>query len=448
MSKKYLIKNAGIVNESKIAKGNVLIENGIISKITFNNSIPENKDTTVINAEGRYLLPGIIDTHVHFREPGLTAKADIYSESKAAVAGGVTSFFDMPNTVPNATTGKLLEEKVKIAEKKSFADFSFFIGAANDNIDELLKADKRKVCGIKVFMGSSTGNMLVDKEDSLKEIFSISGIPVACHCEDEEIIRTNTKYYKDKYGANIPVVCHPLIRNEEACYKAAAKAVDMAGKYNTRLHLLHVSTAKEIQLLENSLPLEQKKITSEVCVHHLWFSDNDYKRLGTKIKCNPAIKTGKDRQSLLEALLNDRIDIVSTDHAPHTVQEKHNCYFDAPSGIPLVQHSLVAMLELYHKKIISLEKIVEKMCHAPAICYKVEKKGFIKEGFHADLVIADLNTEWEVNKSNILYKCLWSPFEEDIFHSKVTHTFVNGNLVFENGKFDESVKGRQIIFNR
>ncbi len=445
---KYIITGASIVNEGKIFKADVVIENNIITEIGQLSGKNIFGKTEIINAEGKYLFPGVIDDQVHMREPGLTHKADIYSESKAAVAGGVTSYMEMPNTVPNATTINILEEKYKIATEKSLANFSFYLGATNENIDELKKINNKNVCGIKVFMGASTGNMLVDNDVVLDKIFSLPDILIATHCEDEQTIKKNTELFKSQYGDDIPFSAHPLIRSNDACYKSSSLAVKLAKKYDTRLHLLHLSTAEEMSLLDNSVSLENKKITAEVCVHHLWFSDEDYAGKGALIKWNPAIKTKSDRENLWKALLDGRLDVIATDHAPHTFEEKNNNYLKTPSGAPLLQHSLVAMLEFYHQGKISLETIVHKMSHAPAICFNVEKRGYIRKGYFADLVLVDLNNPWTVNKNNILYKCNWSPFEGTTFRSSVSHTFVNGNLVYCNGKFDESEKGKRLLFNR
>lgn len=441
-----LIKNATVVNEGKIFPSDVFIDNGRIAKI--DNNISVKKNHTEINAEQLHLFPGVIDDQVHFREPGLTCKGDIYTESKAAVAGGITSFMEMPNTVPNTLSQELLQEKYVIGKQKSLANFSFFMGASNTNIDEVLKTNSNNVCGIKVFMGSSTGDMLVDSEKTLENIFSKSPMLIATHCEDEATIRKNLEKYKAEYGDDIPVKFHPVIRNAEACYKSSSFAVALAKKYNTRLHILHISTAKETSLFDNSIPLEQKRITAEACIHHLWFSDEDYERLGNFIKWNPAIKTIADRNAILKAVLNNHIDIIATDHAPHTLEEKQQPYTKAPSGGPLVQHALVAMLQLYHQQKITLEKIAEKMCHAPAVCFQVEKRGFIREGYHADLVLADLNKKWTVTKENVFYKCGWSPFGGTEFNSMVTNTFVNGNMVYDNGIFNEEIKGQRLLFNR
>jgi len=441
-----IIRNAILVNEGKIFSSDVFIENGWILKIGTDISVKGNYKE--IHAEGLHLLPGVIDDQVHFREPGLTHKGDIYTESKAAVAGGITSFMEMPNTIPNTLTQELLEEKYQVAARKSLANFSFFMGVSNNNIEEVLKTNPENVCGIKIFMGSSTGDMLVDNQKTLENIFSTSPMLIATHCEDEATIRKNLEEYKSKYGEDIPVKFHPLIRSDEACFKSSSFAIELAKKFNTRLHILHISTEKEIALFENKIPLDKKRITAEACIHHLWFCDRDYARLGNFIKWNPAVKTEKDRDAVFNAMLDNRLDIIATDHAPHTMEEKKQRYTKAPSGGPLVQHSLVAMLEFYHSKKITLEKIVEKMCHAPAVCFRVEKRGFIREGYYADLVLADLNKKWEVEKSNILAKCGWSPFEGVEFNSSITHTFVNGKLVFERGKFFEETKGQRVLFNR
>lgn len=444
-----LIKGAKIVNEGKTFTGNVLIEGEFIKDVTEDDHIYNNIDIAdVINANGKTLIPGLIDDQVHFREPGLTHKADIYTESKAAIAGGVTSYMEMPNTVPQATTLKILEEKYSIASEKSLANYSFYLGATNDNIDEILKLDGKNVCGIKLFMGSSTGNMLVDNEEALKNIFSLSKSLIAVHCEDESIIKENLTYYKMKYGDTIPVYHHPDIRTSEACYKSSSFAVNLARKFNTRLHILHISTARELDLLDNSTTSKNKQITGEVCVHHLWFDASDYNKLGTRIKWNPAIKDKSDKDALINGLISNKIDVIATDHAPHTLEEKENSYLKCPSGGPLVQHSLQLMIELFHKKKLSLELIVEKMCHTPAEIFKIEKRGFIRKGYYADLVLIDLNKSCTVERDNILYKCKWSPFEGITFNSVVSHTFLNGNLVYENGKFNESVRGKRLQFSR
>jgi dihydroorotase len=441
----YLIKNATIVNEGASFLSDILIENGIIKKISTSidvDSIP------VIDAEGKYLIPGLIDDQVHFREPGLTHKATIDTESRAAVAGGVTTFIEMPNTVPQATTQKLLQDKFDIAEKTSFVNYSFMFGGTNDNLEELLQTDPKTVAGIKLFLGSSTGNMLVDNLDVLEKIFSSTQLIISVHCEDEATIKKNTAHYKALYGENIPIELHPVIRSEEACYLSSSKAIALAKKTGARLHVFHLSTAKETALFRNDIPLEEKQITAEVCVHHLWFSDEDYKEKGTHIKWNPAVKTAKDRQGLWDALLDDRIDIIASDHAPHTLEEKSNSYLNAPSGGPLVQHTLLALLEKVKEQIFTIEKLVEKACHNPAKIFQIEKRGFIREGYFADLVLVDMKAAQTVSKENILYKCGWSPFEGITFSSSVTHTFVNGVLIYNQGVFNTSTKGKRITFNR
>lgn len=440
-----LIKNATIVNEGKIFQSDLFLQNGIIQEIS------ENIDRTaeqVVDATGKHLIAGVIDDQVHFREPGLTHKAEIYTEAKAAVAGGITSFMEMPNTKPQSLTQELLEKKFKRAAKVSLANFTFFMGASNDNLDEVLKTDPKTVGAVKIFMGSSTGNMLVDNRSVLEEIFAKSPMLIAVHCEDESTIQTNTKKYKAQFGENIPIEYHPKIRSAEACYKSSSMAVELAKKHNTRLHVFHLSTAKEMELFDNSIPLEEKRITAEVCIHHLWFDESQYAKKGTHIKWNPAVKTLTDRKAVFQALLDDKIDLIATDHAPHTLEEKENTYFKAPSGGPLVQHALPAMLEFYHQGKMTLPKIVEKMCHAPAVCFQIENRGFIREGYAADLVLIDLNKPWQVKKDNILYKCGWSPFEGITFQSSITHTWVNGHLAYVNGYFDESQKGQRLLFNR
>ena len=443
---KILIKNAQIVNENQIFESDLLIENDIISKIGKNLS-EENVDQ-IIDANGKYLLPGIIDDQVHFREPGLTWKGDIESESRAAVAGGITSFMEQPNTVPNAVTQELLEDKYKIAAEKSFANYSFLMGGTNDNLEELLKTNPRNVAGIKLFLGSSTGNMLVDNPETLEKIFSNVKMLIAVHCEDEATIRKNTEIFKEKYGDDIPVDCHHLIRSEEACYISSSKAIELAKKTGARLHVFHLSTAKEMELFGNDIPLKEKMITAEVCIHHLTFTNEDYETKGNLIKWNPSIKTKKDKDGLWEALLDGRIDVIATDHAPHTLEEKAQKYLQAPSGGPLVQHALNVMLENFKNGKISLEKIVEKMCHNPAILFQIEKRGYIKEGFKADLVLVDLKQKYTVSKENILAKCGWSPFEGTEYHSKITHTFVNGFLAYENGQVAEEKHGERLLFER
>ncbi|GIL22776.1 MAG: dihydroorotase [Bacteroidota bacterium] len=440
-----LITNARIVNEGKIMQGDVLIKGSRIEKI--GGSISANH-ATVIDAAGKLLLPGAIDDQVHFREPGLTHKATIYTEAKAAVAGGVTSFMEMPNTVPPVFTQQLLEDKYQIAARTSLANYSFFMGAGNDNLEEVLRTDITKVCGLKIFMGSSTGNLLVDSPAVLESLFSKFPSLIATHCEDEATVLKNTAAYKEKYGEGMPVNYHPQIRSEEACYKSSSFAIALAKKHGTRLHILHISTAKETHQFDNSIPLEKKKITAEACVHHLWFNDADYDRLGMLIKWNPAIKTKADQQEILKAVLDNRIDIIATDHAPHTTEEKSKGYFQAPSGGPLIQHSLVAMLDFYHQKKITLEKIVQKMAHNPAILFQIQDRGFIREGYFADLVLVDLFKPNTVSKANILAKCGWSPFEGHTFHSTVTHTWISGHLAYAEGKFNEQKQGERLQFNR
>lgn len=444
---RILIKNAKIVNEGTIFEGDLLIENDIIMEIAETISL-KSSDCKIIDAQYNYVIPGIIDDQVHFREPGLTHKGDIETESKAAVAGGITSFIEQPNTIPNAITQEILEEKYILAAQKSYANYSFMMGGTNDNLAEILKTNPRNVAGIKLFLGSSTGNMLVDNEQSLEKIFSCTSMLIAVHCEDEGTIKKNLEYYKKQLGEDININFHHLIRSEEACYLSSSKAIALAKKTGARLHVFHLSTAKELDLFVNNIPLEEKKITAEVCVHHLWFSNEDYEKKGNFIKWNPAIKSAKDRDALWEGLLDDRIDVIATDHAPHTLEEKKLPYIDAPSGGPLVQHALVAMLEGYHKGKISIEKIVEKMCHNPAKIFKIENRGFIKEGYFADLVIVNTGMPWSVSKSNILYKCGWSPFEGYTFKSRITHTFVNGQLVYNNFKFKDIRAGKRLLFNR
>ncbi len=441
-----LLVNARIVNEGKITEGDVLIKGQFIEKI--GNDLQSQPADKIIDAKGKILIPGAIDDQVHFREPGLTHKATIYTESKAAVAGGVTSFMEMPNTVPPTFTQQLLEDKYQIAAQNSLANYSFFMGASNDNLEEVMKTDVSNVCGLKIFMGSSTGNLLVDDPKTLEGFFSRFTSIIATHCEDEPTIRKNLEDFKAKYGEAMPVKYHPLIRSHEACYLSSSFAVGLAKKNGTRLHILHISTARETALFDNSVPLSQKKITAEACIHHLWFNDQDYERLGMLIKWNPAIKTRADGQAIFNALLDDRIDVIATDHAPHTWEEKQNTYFKAPAGGPLVQHSVVAMLEFYHQGKIALEKVVEKMSHNPAILFQIEKRGFIREGYFADLALVDLNAPWKVEKSNVLAKCGWSPFENQTFRSSITHTFVSGHLAYANGQFDEAVRGQRLMFNR
>jgi dihydroorotase len=444
---RILIKNAKIVNEGSIFEGDVLIENDLIVEISDSISL-KTSDCKVIDAEGSYLMPGAIDDQVHFREPGLTHKGDIESESRAAVAGGITSFIEQPNTVPNAVTQEILEDKYEIAAEKSFANYSFMMGATNDNLEEVLKTNPKNVAGIKIFLGSSTGNMLVDKEETLEKIFSSTPMLIAVHCEDETTIQNNLAAFKEQYGDDIPVTAHHLIRSAEACYISSSKAVALAKKTGARLHIFHLSTAKEMELFTNKIPLEDKKITAEVCVHHLWFTDEDYKTKGNFIKWNPAVKTADDRKELWKALNDGRIDVIATDHAPHTKEEKEQSYLKAPSGGPLVQHAVVAMFEAHHQGKITVEKIVEKMCHNPAKIFKIEKRGFIKEGYYADLVIVNPSLPWSVKPENILYKCGWSPFENFTFKSRITHTFVNGEMVYNNFKVKDIRAGKRLLFDR
>ncbi|HSP12051.1 MAG TPA: dihydroorotase [Salegentibacter sp.] len=446
--KKVLIKNARIVNEGKIKESDVFIENGVIAEIGESIS-PKSPDVVIFDAEGTYLLPGLIDDQVHFREPGLTHKDTIEAGSKAAVAGGITSFFEMPNTLPQTTTIELLEEKFQMAAESSYANYSFMFGGTNDNLEEILKVDPKRTAALKLFLGSSTGNMLVDDEKVLEEIFSKSPLLIAVHCEDEKTIQENLQKAIEQFGEDIPMELHSKIRSEKACYLSSSKAVALAKKTGARLHVFHLSTAKEIGLFSNKKPLKDKKITAEVCIHHLWFNDSDYAKKGTFIKWNPAVKTKKDQEALLKGLLDDHIDVVATDHAPHTKEEKKNKYTKAPSGGPLVQHALPAMLQFHHQGKISLEKIVEKMCHNPAILYQIKDRGFIREGYKADLVLVDLNAPWAVQPDNIVYKCGWSPFEGVTFKSRVTHTFVNGNLVYRNFKHQPFAKvAERIEFDR
>jgi dihydroorotase len=445
MSVTYLLKSATVVNEGKQFMADILIKNGIIEKISGNISAEEN--IQVIDLEGKFVLPGCIDDQVHFREPGLTHKADIATESKAAVAGGITSFMEMPNTVPNALTQKLLQDKYEIAARSSSANYSFFMGASNDNLEEVLRTEARNVCGVKIFMGSSTGNMLVDNERTLENLFkNVPPMLIATHCEDENTIRLNSEKYRAIYGENIPIELHPIIRSEDACYISSSLAVRMAKKFNTRLHVLHISTEKEIALFDNSIPLEKKMITAEACIHHLWFSDEDYKEKGNLIKWNPAVKKSSDRAAIFQAVLDNKIDVIATDHAPHTLAEKQQSYFNAPSGGPLVQHALQAMLEKMEQGMISLERIVEKMAHAPAILFRVEKRGFIREGYFADLVVVEKKPSI-VAREMLLYKCGWSPFEGTTFSYTIDKTFVNGNLVYSDGKISSSAFGQRLLFN-
>ena len=441
--KSYIIKNARIVNEGKIFSSDVLLKNGRIEKIASEISSP---NAEIINAENNFLLPGMIDDQVHFREPGLTHKADIYTESKAAVAGGITSFMEMPNTVPNTLTQALLQDKYDLASTKSLANYSFFMGVSNDNYDEVMRTNPKTVCGIKIFMGSSTGNMLVDAPSTLERIFGNSEMLIATHCEDEKTILHNMEKARNQYGENVPMWMHPQIRSTEACYLSSSYAVALAKSRGSRLHVLHISTEKELDLFDNIIPLGKKRITAEACVHHLFFDENDYDRLGTKIKWNPAVKTEADKIAILKGVLENKIDVIATDHAPHTLEEKSQTYFKAPSGGPLVQHALLSLMEHYHDKKISIEKIAEKTSHALSECFGIPDRGYIREGCFADLVLINPNKEYKVTPSNILYKCKWSPFEDYTFRSTIEKTFVNGNLVFDNNEFDESNKGQRLAF--
>ncbi len=442
-----LIKNGRIINEGNEFLSDIYIEGNKIKEISPTIS-PKSSDTITIDAEGNYIIPGLIDDQVHFREPGLTNKGEIYTESRAAVAGGITSYLEMPNTIPQTTTQSKLDDKFKIASKNSLANYSFMFGGTNDNIEEILKLDPKEVPALKIFLGSSTGNMLVDNIEVLEEIFLKCNLPIAVHCEDESTIKKNLKLYSEIYGEKIPMKFHSKIRNEDACYISSSMAIDLAKKTGARLHVFHISTKKETNLFTNTIDLKDKKITSEVCIHHLTFTDDDYEKYGSRIKWNPSIKTSNDQDGLWKALNDDRIDIIATDHAPHTYEEKNNDYINCPSGGPLVQHSLVAMLEGYHKNKIKLEKIVEKMCHNPAILYEIENRGYIREGYYADLVIFNLNNPWTVNKENILYKCGWSPFEGTTFRSRISHTIVNGNIVYFKDKIIDKYMGKKLTFKR
>ena len=442
---RQLIKNALMVNENTIMEGDLLLQDDRILKIDRHISDPSAK---VLDVEGKYVLPGLIDDQVHFREPGLTHKGDIASESRAAVAGGITSFMEQPNTDPQTTTIERLEEKFALASKKAFANYSFLFGGANDNLEELKRLDKHACSGVKLFLGSSTGNMLVDDEAVLEQIFLNTELVISTHCEDEGTIRRNLETYRAQFGDDIPIGYHPKIRSEEACYLSSSKAVQLAKRTGARLHVFHLSTGKETHLFQNDIPLEQKKITAEVCIHHLWFSDADYASKGSLIKWNPAVKTASDRDQLWEALLDDRLDVIATDHAPHTLAEKNQIYTQCPSGGPLVQHALPALLEKYREGKISLEKIVQKMCHNPAILFQIDKRGYLREGYYADMVVVDTNSPWKVDKSNIAYKCQWSPFEGTTFSSRITHTFVNGHLAYDNGQFSEQRNAKRLTFDR
>lgn len=442
---KILLKNGTIVNEGVQTESDVLIEGERIVKIARDIT---SENAIIIDVEGLLILPGIIDDQVHFREPGLTHKGNIFSESRAAIAGGITSFMEQPNTIPQTTTIQKLEEKFAMGKKSAYANYSFLFGGTNDNLEEIKRLDKNACSGVKLFLGSSTGNMLVDNEEVIEKIFRNTSMVISVHCEDENTIRENLEKYKLKYGDEIPIKCHPLIRSEEACYLSSSKAIALAKKTDARLHVFHLSTAKETALFRNDIPLEKKKITAEVCVHHLWFSDDDYESKQTLIKWNPAVKTKADREGLWEALLDNRIDVIATDHAPHTWEEKMNSYIKAPSGGPLVQHALPAILEKYHEGVLELTKVVEKMCHNPAILFQIEKRGFIREGYFADLVVVDMNSSWQVKKDNILYKCGWSPFEGQKFKSQIKHTFINGHLAYDRGVFSEERKAKRLTFNR
>lgn len=441
---KYLIKNGTLVNEGKSLTMDILLQDGIIQKIDKN--ITADASMEVIDASGLLVLPGCIDDQVHFREPGLTHKGNIASESRAAVAGGITSFMEMPNTIPNALTQEYLEDKYDIAAANSIANYSFFMGASNDNLEEVLKTDGRNVCGIKVFMGSSTGNMLVDKEKTLEGLFSEVPLLIATHCEDEATVRANLALYRDQYGENIPMSAHPLIRSEEACYLSSSLAVSLAKQYGSRLHVLHISTEKETHLFDNSLPLAEKKITAEACIHHLWFSEEDYADKNTLIKWNPAVKKASDRAGIWAALLDNRIDVIATDHAPHTFEEKLRKYDHAPSGGPLVQHALLAMLEKVKEGYITIERMVEKMAHAPATLFRIENRGFLREGYAADIVLVNPSAPTKVMNEEVLYKCAWTPFHDYTFSSAISKTFVNGNLVYNNGKIQEQGSGQRLTF--
>lgn len=447
MNKTTLIRGAQVVNEGRIFEASILIQGDRIQTI-FEGPVPENITADhEVDATGKWLLPGLIDDQVHFREPGLTHKAEIHTESRAAVAGGITSYMEMPNTVPNTVTQERLEEKYQRAAEVSLANYSFFMGATNDNLEEVLKTDPERVCGVKVFMGSSTGNMLVDNREVLEGLFSKCKMLIATHCEDEETIRANTASFKEKFGEDVPIENHPLIRSEEACYRSSSLAVELARQHGARLHVLHISTAQELVLFDADIPLEEKKITAEACVHHLWFSDADYATKGTHIKWNPAVKTASDRDAIMQAVVEGRIDVLATDHAPHTLEEKSNSYFNAPSGGPLVQHALVALLEHHKNGKISLETLVERACHAPAKLFRIRERGYIREGYHADLVLVDPNAPWTVSKDNVLYKCGWSPFEGTTFQAQVLQTWVNGTAVYEGGTFNDAPHGQRLMFD-
>lgn len=446
--RRILIQDATIINETKQFIGSVIIENDIISQIISNNSPVDGDFDLIIPAKGKYLIPGVIDDHVHFRDPGVTHKGDIESESRAAAAGGVTSIMDMPNTSPQTTSLEALDEKLYIMSQKSAVNYSCYFGATNQNVDLLPLLDKHSICGVKVFMGASTGNMLVDRIKSLEAIFKNSKLLIATHCENQDLIRNNTNHYKEllQEEADLPLSYHPIIRSAEACYQSSALAVELAKKHNARLHILHLSTAKELELFDNTIPLDKKKITAEACIGHLMFSDKDYEKYGTKIKCNPAIKTLNDQQALREGILNNKIDVIATDHAPHLMEDKEGGALKAASGTPTIQYSLVNMLELVHQGVFSIEKVVDKMCHAPALIFNIEKRGYIREGYHADLVLLSPNTKWTVEKEQIESLCKWSPFEGETFNWKVDKTFINGSVVYENGKINPNVRGQKLRF--
>ncbi len=444
----YYIKGPILVNEQKKFSADIAIKNGLIEKIIMPGDDFDSEGYEIIDGSGKILIPGAIDDQVHFREPGLTHKGEIYTEARAGVAGGVTSYMEMPNTKPGTITAELLEEKYARASEVSLANYSFYMGTTNENLEEILKVDYKKVCGVKIFMGSSTGNMLVDKMVTIEELFKNVKVIIASHCEDDPMIAMNLEKYKAEYGENIPVEMHPKIRSAEACYASSSKAIELAKKHGARFHVLHISTGIETDLFTNKIPLKEKKITAEACIHHLWFSDEDYKEKGSLIKWNPAVKSAADRDKIWEALLDDRIDVIATDHAPHTLDEKGLPYVQCPSGGPLIQHSVVAMFEFWHRGTISLEKVVQKMCHNVAELFEIEKRGYIREGYYADLVLIDADTEWTVTKENLYYKCGWSPFEGTTFHSRIEKTFVNGHLVYDKGTFDETTKGKRLAFSR
>ncbi len=448
MRKYTLIKDGIIINQGQKYRGSVLIKGEKIEQI-YKEEVPQNiiNQSKIIRAEGKLVLPGIIDVHVHFREPGLTHKANIFTESRAAVAGGISSFMEMPNTIPTTTTIDLLEQKFLLASKQSLSNYSFYLGATNNNIDEIINVNPKNVCGIKIFMGSSTGNMVVDN-DKLEQIFSKSPMLIATHCEDNDIIEQNVIKYKKIFGKNIPINYHTKIRGEKACFKSTSLAISLAKKYNARLHVLHISTGKELELFNNNIPSKDKLITTEACIHHLWFNDDDYGKFGNKIRWNPSVKTKKDNAALLNGLKNNKVDIISTDHAPHTISEKQGSYFNSMSGGPMVQHSLQAMLEFYFQGKLPIETIVEKMCHTPADIFNVDKRGYLKKGYYADIIIVDPNKKTKVTKDNILYKCKWSTFEGYTFNSTVSHTLINGYLVYENGQFNDNILGKRLLFNR